>query len=82
MEQDYIDILLEYLADHRLDAMGSEYFLQEKREDAAAKALEATLSKEQTDLFLVYEEARNASSGIAMDTAARQAFLLARKIFR
>ena len=82
MEQDYIDVLMDYLADHRLAALGSEYFLQEKRETAAAEALEATLSEEQEQLFLAYEEARNASAGIAMDAAARQAFLLAREIFR
>lgn len=82
MEQDYIEILLDWLSEHRLDAMDGEYFLQEKQERAAARALEATLTGEQRKLYLAYEAERSHMASLDVDAAARQAFLLARDIFR
>ena len=52
------------------------------REEAAAEALLRTLNEDQKALFLTYENARSESAVIAGDDYARQAFLLAREIFR
>ena len=38
--------------------------------------------KSRKNLFLVYEDARNACAGASEDAYARQAFLLAKEIFR
>ena len=48
----------------------------------ALKALSATLSEQQTKLLLTYEAEKNAAASISEDIFARQAFLLAREIFR
>ena len=82
MEKDYIDVLLEHLNDRRLSCAGKEYFLAQQREHMALKALSATLSEQQTKLLLTYEAEKNAAASISEDIFARQAFLLAREIFR
>ena len=46
------------------------------------EALRNTLSPEQRRLFLRYEEAHNALASVSEEIFARQAFLLAREIFR
>ena len=53
-----------------------------KQEAQAADALCDTLSPEQRKLFLAYEAARNACASASEDAYARQAFLLAREIYR
>ncbi|MGI5987396.1 MAG: hypothetical protein ACOX7M_04580 [Dysosmobacter sp.] len=53
-----------------------------RREAAAAEALTASLTGEQRALFLAFEESRNASAAAYQEALARQAFLLAREIFR
>ena len=79
---DYIDVLLESLADQRLSFLGHEYFTRLKQEAQAADALCDTLSPEQRKLFLAYEAARNACASASEAAYARQAFLLAREIYR
>lgn len=79
---DYIDVLLESLADQRLSFLGHEYFTRLKQEAQTADALCDTLSPEQRKLFLAYEAARNACASASEDAYARQAFLLAREIYR
>ena len=79
---DYIDVLLESLADQRLSFLGHEYSTRLKQEAQAADALCDTLSPEQRKLFLAYEAARNACASASEDAYARQAFLLAREIYR
>ena len=41
-----------------------------------------SLTAGQRKLFLAYEEARNAAEGASEDAFARQAFLLAREVYR
>ena len=82
MENDYISILLEDLSDRRLSFAGKDYFLAQEREHLAMEALSATLSEQQSRLLMNYEEEKNTAAGIAGDILARQAFLLAREIFR
>ena len=79
---DYIDVLLESLADQRLSFLVHEYFTRLKQEAQTADALCDTLSPEQRKLFLAYEAARNACASASEDAYARQAFLLAREIYR
>ena len=79
---DYIDVLLESLADQRLSFLGHEYFTRLKQEAQTADALCDTRSPEQRKLFLAYEAARNACASASEDAYARQAFLLAREIYR
>ena len=52
------------------------------QEEDAFTALSRTFTEEQKKLFLVYEDARNACAGASEDAYARQAFLLAKEIFR
>ena len=80
--EDYIDALLLYLSEQRLNNMGGEYYARLAREEAACEALCRTLTPEQHKLFLAYEEARNATAGVAEDAYARQSFLLAKEVFR
>ena len=79
---DYIDILLSALEEEMYSHLGEDYFLASQREDQAADALRATLSADQNDLFDAYEDARSESQSAYQDAFARQAFLLARTIFR
>ncbi len=76
--EDYISVLLDYLSEYRRPVYGSEIL----RENAAREALDATFSPEQRELFLTYEDTRNASAAASEDALARAAFLLAREIFR
>ena len=71
---DYIDILLSALEEELYSHLGKDYFLASQREDQAADALRATLS--------AYESARNDTAGAYQDAYARQAFLLARAVYR
>ena len=63
---DYIDVLLESLADQRLSFLGHEYFTRLKQEAQTADALCDTLSPEQRKLFLAYEAARNACASASV----------------
>lgn len=79
---DYIDVLLLELSGHSPSEAGGAYYLQRAREEQAYSALWDTLSPSQQELFLAYDEERNATAGIREDAMARRAFLLARDIFR
>lgn len=79
---DYIDLLLADLGDHSAAWTDGAYYVQRSRERQAQSALWETLSPPQQSLFLEYEEERNASASLHADALARQAFLLARRIFR
>ena len=80
--QDYIDVLLCHLADTRQNALPGEYFPLQAREYQTMDALTASFTADQRKLFLAYEEARNAAEGASEDAFARQAFLLAREVYR
>ena len=82
--QDYIDVLLCHLADARQNALPGEYFPLQAREYQTLDALTAsfTADQRQRKLFLAYEEARNAAASVSEDAFARQAFLLAREVYR
>ena len=67
---DYITVLLHDLEDRAQDFLPGDYHGAICREAAAAEALTASLTGEQHALFLAFE------------ALARQAFLLAREIFR
>ena len=82
MEKDYISILIDYLNEQRLSCAGKEYFLAQKREHSAFQVLTATLNDEQHKLLLRYESEKNAAASVSEEILARQAFLLAREIFR
>ena len=78
---DYIAVLLNYLTEHSPSA-DWEYLARQARQSQAAEELRNTLSPEQRRLFLRYEEAHNALASVSEEIFARQAFLLAREIFR
>lgn len=80
--QDYIDVLLCHLADTRQNALPGESFPLQVREQQALNALLDSLTAGQRKLFLAYEEARNSAEGASEDAFARQAFLLAREVYR
>lgn len=80
--QDYIDVLLCHLADQRQSTLPGTYFPLQAREQQALNALLDSLTAGQRKLFLAYEEARNAAEGASEDAFARQAFLLAREVYR
>ena len=80
--QDYIDVLLCHLADTRQNALPGEAFPLQVREQQTLNALLDSLTAGQRKLFLAYEEARNAAEGASEDAFARQAFLLAREVYR
>ena len=79
---DYISVLLEHLSDSLPAAAGSEYYTCLARERDAYEALFRTLTPDQQDLLLRYDERRNATACAMDELYARQAFLLARSIFR
>ena len=79
---DYITVLLESLDDLRPVSADGKCERLLTAEEAAATALRETLSPEQRTLFLRYEEAHNALASVSEEILARQAFLLAREIFR
>ena len=80
--EDYIDVLLQYVGDERMDPVSSRYHSCLIREEEACRALTETLTEPQRELFRTYEEARSATSSAFEDDYARAAFLLAREIFR
>ena len=80
--QDYIDVLLCHLADARQNALPGEYFPLQIQKQQTLNALLDSLTAGQRKLFLAYEEARNAAEGASEDAFARQAFLLAREVYR
>ena len=71
MMDDYITVLLDEMEEHWSEFMNGPYFLEEARKKQAARALMDALTEAQTELFLAYEE-----------VMTRQAFLLAREMFR
>lgn len=77
--EDYIEILLEALEEHDREYPGGEYFAQSGQ---AMETLDKTFSREQKKLFQDYEEKQNAADSTGRMALARQAFLLAREIFR
>ena len=79
---DYITVLLHDLEDRAQDFLPGDYHGAIRREAAAAEALAASLTKPQHVLFLAFEEARNASAAAYQEALARQAFLLAREMYR
>lgn len=79
---DYITVLLNDLEDHASSFLDGAYYAAIAREDAALQALEETFTREQHRLFCAYEDSRNDSAACYQDALARQAFLLARSIFR
>ena len=78
---DYITVLLKRLTEHSPSA-NWESLVRQTRQNQAGEALRNTLSPEQRRLFLRYEEAHNALASVSEEIFARQAFLLAREIFR
>ena len=80
--QDYIDVLLCHLADQRQSTLPGTYFPPQAREQQALNALLDSRTAGQRKLFLAYEEARNAAASVSEDAFARQAFLLAREVYR
>lgn len=80
--EDYIEILLNELEEQWSALLGEEYFLQKARENRAERALMDTLTEEQNELFLVCGEQRNIAAVFRESHMTRQAFLLAREIFR
>ena len=80
--EDYIQILLNAIDEHWVDFLGGEYFLQKARKEHAEQSLLETLSESQMDLFLAYEERQNATAVFREEALARQAFLLAKEIYR
>lgn len=79
---DYITVLLHDLEDHASAFLPSAYYMAIHREAAAAEVLAAALTEEQRALFDAFEEQRNASAAAYQEALARQAFLLAREIYR
>ena len=80
--QDYIDILLSHLSSARQSSLPGESVPLQVQEQQALNALLDSLTAGQRKLFLAYEEARNAAEGASEDAFARQAFLLAREVYR
>lgn len=80
--EDYIDILLENLSEHLNEYLNASYFAQEKTAANALKSLMETCTDAQKKLLLAYEEALNTADSISELTLARQAFLLAKTIYR
>ena len=80
--EDYIDILIGALGEQGEDGPGRKYLVTEGRLVQAAEALEEALDEEQKELFSVYEERRNELAFISENHLARQAFLLAKEIYR
>ena len=80
--QDYIDILLTAVEGNLFSHLGKDYFLSLRQEEAAWNSLRATLSEEQAALLDAYQDIRNSTAIAYGDAYARQAFLLAREIYR
>nr|WP_326127622.1 hypothetical protein [uncultured Oscillibacter sp.] len=80
--EDYIEILLEALEEHDREYLGGEYFAQSGQAMEAMETLDKTFSREQKKLFQDYEEKQNAVDSTGRMALARQAFLLAKEIYR
>lgn len=80
--EDYIEILLEALEEHDREYLGWDYFAQSDWAMEAMETLNQTLSHEQRELFRDYEEKQNAADSTGRMAFARQAFLLAKEIYR
>ena len=79
--EDYIDVLLNYIADERLTTRTNESTAHLAREESACEALTRTFTAEQHDLFHTYDIARSACASDSESAYARAAFLLAKEIF-
>ena len=82
MMDDYIAVLLNEMEEHWSEFMNGSYFLEEARKKQAARALMDALTEAQTELFLAYEERQSALAVLREEVMTRQAFLLAREMFR
>ena len=80
--EDYIQILLDYLTERREASLGWNHRLQSDRVLQAMEALEETLTDSQKKLFAAYEDTRDEADAAGEMALARQAFLLAREIYR
>lgn len=80
--ENYIDILLEALEEHDREYLGWEYFVQSEQAMEALETLNKTLSHEQRKLFEDYEDKQTALEATGRMALARQAFLLAKEIYR
>lgn len=80
--EDYIQILLEYLTERREAFSDWNHCVQSDRVLQAVEALEETLTGPQKKLFAAYEDARDEAGAAGEMALARQAFLLAREIYR
>ena len=80
--EDYITILLEALEECDREYLAGEYFAQSAQAMEAMETLERTFSQEQKELFQDYEEKQNAADDTRGRALTRQAFLLAKEIYR
>ena len=80
--EDYITILLEALEECDREYLEGEYFVQSAQAMEAMETLEKTFSHEQRILFQDYEEKQNVADDTRVRALTRQAFLLAKKIYR
>lgn len=80
--KDYIQILLEYLAERRETYSSWNHCAQSDKVLQALEALEESLTAPQKKLFSAYEDARDEADAAGEMALARQAFLLARDIYR
>ena len=81
---DYLAALYQYLTEELLPSARSspDYFIRCRQEEAALDALLDTLSPEQRDLYLRYEEFRNDLSVIEAEQLFRETFRLTRELYR
>ena len=80
--EDYIDVLLQYVVAQRLHTVVCESPAHIAQEENTLSALTSTFTDEQRRLFRAYDTARSIRESDSEDAYARQAFLLARDIFR
>ena len=80
--KDYINVLLETLEERDREYLGWEYFVQSERAMEAMETLEKTFSREQRELFRDYEDKQSTLDNTGRMALARQAFLLAKEIYR
>ena len=80
--RDYIDLLVHVLLEQESCDSAGSFSAQTPQQIYAERAFRETLSGPQTKLFLAYEEAQNAASSLYAACLARQAFLLAKELYR
>ena len=80
--RDYVDLLVHVLVEQEGRDSAEPVLSRKSQQIYAERALLETLSGPQTKLFLAYEEAQNAASSLYAACLARQAFLLAKEIYR